>query len=554
MNRPFSLSRVLLTVAMLGLIALAVIALQAQQQNSEAYDETGKENVYWSATNVEVELSRMVAVLGRFAVGERGLLHEDIVSQFEALKSRTSAFQYAETGAALRALPGEEGVIARLAALLMAHERSIQDLKPGDWVGANRLARDFAALQSDVHTLAEGSFLRQQARFAAVRENLASSTDLTFLVITAALFLITVLIGVMLIEARYYERSLRDIAQLAAEASSASRAKTRFLTMMSHELRTPMNGVLGSIALVRQAGLSDNQTRLIEQAERSGRQMTELLSDILDFSDLETERVVLDEAAIELDLFTESVVETLGQSAARRGTELSVRRSVDGAGAVIGDEVRLRQLVGHLAGYLIEVIGVEAIDLELGHADATLTIAIAVTPGARTRPGWRPDTMFEEAMDGHGTVMSDSIGPMIAWGLTRLMSGTIVTDQSESPIVSISVEIPARAVDASRDHVRVVARSATSDLLIRTAVETAGLPHWDGAADPERVATVLYESSGADESMVVAQLRAKHPGARIIGLGVVKKSPYFDGYGDIPPNPAVLLRVADAPGDAADNG
>ena len=64
--------------------------------------------------------------------------------------------------------------------------------------------------------------------------------------------------------------------------------------MMSHELRTPMNGVLGLIALAKQTGLTDAQKRLIEQAERAGAHMSSLLGDILDFSDLQTDRLEID--------------------------------------------------------------------------------------------------------------------------------------------------------------------------------------------------------------------------------------------------------------------
>ena len=182
----------------------------------------------------------------------------------------------------------------------------------------------------------------------------------------------------------------------------------------------------------------------------------------------------------------------------------------------------------------------DAVSISLDHHDGLLGIDITVTPGTRTRPGWQPEAMFEDARDGHGTVMADSVGPMIAWGLARLMSGTIAISKTEPGDVTLKVQVPALAVDGSRDRVRVISRSSTSDLLIRTALDSADLAVWETTSDPERVAAVLYESSGAEEGVIVAQLRAAHPGARIIGLGDVKKSAYFDGYGDIPPDPAAL--------------
>ena len=137
-------------------------------------------------------------------------------------------------------------------------------------------------------------------------------------------------------------RVARDVAE------RASKAKADFLATMSHEIRTPMNGVIGMLELLGHTPIDAQQRELLRAVEDSAGVLLQILNDILDFSKLEAGDLRLDETAFEPRALVDSVMNVMASSAQRKG--LRVRTSIDAgiAGTLLGDSVRLKQVLLNL--------------------------------------------------------------------------------------------------------------------------------------------------------------------------------------------------------------
>ncbi|WP_374302732.1 PAS-domain containing protein [Ferrovibrio sp.] len=151
---------------------------------------------------------------------------------------------------------------------------------------------------------------------------------------------------------------LRELADRFSEekerAEEASRAKSEFLAMMSHEIRTPMNGVLGTIGLLQNTELSQQQHKLVITARESAEHLLTLINDILDFSKLEAGRIDLESIDFDLPRVIESAVSMMNPRAVMKGLRLSTCVAPEVPRFAKGDPARLRQVLFNLTGNAIK--------------------------------------------------------------------------------------------------------------------------------------------------------------------------------------------------------
>lgn len=142
------------------------------------------------------------------------------------------------------------------------------------------------------------------------------------------------------------------IAKLAAE--DATKAKAEFLANMSHEIRTPMNGVIGMTEILARTSLSDTQRHYVETIHNSGDTLLALINDILDFSKIEAGKLEIQPAPLDLRDLIERTAEQLAERAQRKGLQLLAEYDPSAPTAVIGDPVRIRQILTNLLGNAIK--------------------------------------------------------------------------------------------------------------------------------------------------------------------------------------------------------
>jgi len=149
------------------------------------------------------------------------------------------------------------------------------------------------------------------------------------------------------------ERSVA-LERALAQAGAASAAKSNFLAAMSHEFRTPMNGIVGMTDLLAATVLDDEQSALVDTIQSSAAALTSLISDILDFSKIEAGQETLLCEPVSLARLGRDVMALLRPMAQRKGLALHLDLGSDLPEAVLGDGLRLRQILLNLLGNAVK--------------------------------------------------------------------------------------------------------------------------------------------------------------------------------------------------------
>ena len=146
----------------------------------------------------------------------------------------------------------------------------------------------------------------------------------------------------------------RQIEASTAEAHAASAAKSEFLAHMSHEIRTPLNAVLGLTQLLAREPLAPDQLELVAHIQEAGQSLLALINDILDFSKIEAGQLRLESKPFDLPSVLAKVDSLMLSTAQSRGLTLSIETSDAPIGPLLGDALRLDQVLLNLIGNAIK--------------------------------------------------------------------------------------------------------------------------------------------------------------------------------------------------------
>lgn len=155
----------------------------------------------------------------------------------------------------------------------------------------------------------------------------------------------------------YFEGTAVDITKLIAaeafklqmeQAQAASQAKSEFLAGMSHEMRTPLNGIISMLELINDNELSSQQAKYLQIARRSSATLLVIINDILDLSKIEAGKLELEDVSFSLLDLIDETVEMLYHRAESKGLSLSASIDEDVPEMILGDPVRLQQILINL--------------------------------------------------------------------------------------------------------------------------------------------------------------------------------------------------------------
>jgi signal transduction histidine kinase len=257
------------------------------------------------------------------------------------------------------------------------------------------------------------------------------------------------LIGVRIDITELKEQAER-LRQALQAAQQANHAKSQFLSNMSHEIRTPLNGVLGLAHVLARTPLDAQQTKLVGTVIESAVVLERLLSDVLDLARIESGRLELRQEAFALEDLVRETVANFEPQAADKGLVLAL--DVQAGGEVLGDKVRLRQVLGNLLSNAVKFTSEGQVTVTVRRRDAQIAELTVTDTGI----GFEPEEagrLFDRFVQADGSITrrfgGSGLGLAICRELVEMMGGQIGASGRPGQGAAFWITVPLPLADSA---------------------------------------------------------------------------------------------------------
>ena len=522
------ISKLMFGGAVLIAIGIATFGFLTFEDGITAMRRASQENITWSATQLERELTRFRDSLGASRAGSSSAT-VDINQRFDVLWSRVAVFQRGQVGERLRVYD-IDNVVPRLFKTLQQQELAVVSIKSFDFTTMANVSRAFFPFADELHTLSRRITLGEEQKQAGIRAQMHDSADYALYASLLTVIMVTGALIYFVYEGQQFRKLADENKALADKFKAASEVKSRFLTMMSHELRTPMNGVLGLLAVARDTEADPEQKKLLDQVDRSANRMLEMLTDILDFSALEEASLSIENKPFFSHELLLALPELLGPMATQTSARLRVQPKGDLPIMLCGDATRLRRSYALIVTYFLETAGAREIEVNLAYEDGQLRAGIVVD---YVGDGWSPELIFGERASTKDQFGAGALGPSVARALVAKMNGKIELAAPAGKAIAICVSVPIKALAPKTLNILLDLHAESMKIICRSAL--SGLPvTFTNSAQGIEIDAIFLEAGRENESCHLAECRQQHPEAKLFAIGKPLNPKAFDFTIDMP--------------------
>ncbi|WP_066558320.1 PAS domain S-box protein [Croceicoccus bisphenolivorans] len=326
------------------------------------------------------------------------------------------------------------------------------------------------------------------------------------------------------------KRLEEELTAARRKAEHAAQAKAAFLANMSHEIRTPMNGVIGFTELLLDSDLSETQRRQAQLIADSGRAMMRLLNDILDMSKIDSGKIAITPAPVDIRAKIDSCLQLLQPVAGKVGIALHAKVDACVPPRISGDPLRLRQILLNLIGNAVKFTRQGSVRVHArieGNRTSGETLAIDVTDTGIGIPEDRIGAIFGQFQQADSSVGrrygGTGLGLAISSSLARLMGGAITVRSTVGSGTTFTLRIPLAI--AMADAVAQTTDPAVMVSLADAGASTSVMPQMApdiGGAVPR---VLIAEDNDINQELVLAMARRAglnpdlaHDGAEAVAM------------------------------------